>query len=148
MNNEEIQSLINQLKATGLSDEQIMDVFYEAFSSGEMDRADLEALAESMGYELTDNFKNEPAQDPINTPTEENKTPENLEEQAQEFKENIDDKGEGEKAFEELKNPGSTASEEQEGKPEEKNEGEKEKPEDEGKSEEDEWEEAQRRLKW
>ena len=133
MNNEEIQSLINQLKATGLSDEQIMETFYEAFQKGEMDRADLEALANAMDYELTDEFKNEPAQDPINAPAEGGEggeagaAPANAEEQAKEFKENIDDKGEGAKAPEELQNPGSTAAEENkgegegEGKPEEGN---------------------------
>ena len=67
MNGEEIKSLISQLKAAGLDEEQIMDVFYETFEKGEMDRKDLETLANAMGYELTDEFKNEPSKDPIET---------------------------------------------------------------------------------
>lgn len=65
MNNEEIQSLIKQLKGAGLEDEQIMENFYEMFKDGEMNREDLETLAKAMGYELTDDFKNDSAPDPI-----------------------------------------------------------------------------------
>ena len=72
MNYEEIQSLIDQLKASGLKDEEIMDVFWTAFSKGEMDRKDLETLAEAMGYELTDDFKNDEQPDPINSGADEN----------------------------------------------------------------------------
>lgn len=65
MNEEEIKSLIEQLKATGLKDEEIMDTFYKSFEKGEMDRDDLETLANAMGYELTDDFKNDAEPDPI-----------------------------------------------------------------------------------
>lgn len=65
MDNEKIQSLIEQLKGVGLSDEEILDVFYAAFEKGKMDRKDLETLADSLGYELDDDFKNEKAPDPI-----------------------------------------------------------------------------------
>lgn len=149
MENEEIQSLISQLKAAGLGEEQIMETFYEAFQKGEMDREDLETLANAMGYELTDGFKNEAAPDPINANAEENKAPENLEEQAQEFKENIDDKGEGEKAPEELENPGSTSAEEGEGKEGEKPSEPAPAPSaDEEDDDEKGWKEAQEKLKW
>ena len=67
MNKEQNDSLVSQLKGVGLDDEQILDVFYEAFSKGKMDRKDLEVLADSLGYELDDDFKNEETPDPINS---------------------------------------------------------------------------------
>lgn len=136
MNEEEIQSLIKQLKAAGLSDEDIMNVFYEAFESGEMDRKDLEVLAEAMGYELTDDFKNDQTPDPINGNNEpapeggnENLSKQELEdakeikpgESPEEFKEKL----EGEK-------PAPAPEEPKEEKPEEK----------------DDWEETQKKFKW
>lgn len=65
MDRTEMESLVKQLKAAGLNEEQIMETFYETFQDGKMDRKDLEACAEFMGYELTDDFKNDPTQDPI-----------------------------------------------------------------------------------
>ena len=65
MDNEQIQSLISQLKGVGLSDEEILDVFYAAFEKGKMDRKDLETLADSLGYELADDFKEDKTPDPI-----------------------------------------------------------------------------------
>lgn len=70
MNKEQIDSLVSQLKGVGLDDEQILDVFYEAFSKGKMDRKDLEALADSLGYELDDDFKEDKEPDPIDSPKE------------------------------------------------------------------------------
>lgn len=66
MDEKEIASLMERLRATGMSDEEIMDSLYQAFEKGEMDRKDLETLAGHLGYELTDDFKNEPTPDPIN----------------------------------------------------------------------------------
>lgn len=65
MNKEEIESLIKQLKAAGLDEEQIMETFFETFQDGKMDRKDLETLANFMGYELTDDFKEDSTPDPI-----------------------------------------------------------------------------------
>lgn len=65
MDRTEMESLVKQLKAAGLNEEQIMETFYETFQEGKMDRKDLEACAEFMGYELTDDFKNDPTPDPI-----------------------------------------------------------------------------------
>lgn len=65
MGRTEMESLVKQLKAAGLNEEQIMETFYETFQDGKMDRKDLEACAEFMGYELTDGFKNDPTPDPI-----------------------------------------------------------------------------------
>ena len=65
MDNEKIQSLVEQLKGVGLSDEEILDVFYATFQKGKMDRKDLETLADSLGYELDDDFKADKTPDPI-----------------------------------------------------------------------------------
>lgn len=71
MNREEIEELIRQLKAAGLDEEKIMEVFYAAFEEGKMDRKDLETLTNAMGYELTDDFKNDETPDPIASESEE-----------------------------------------------------------------------------
>ena len=68
MDNEKIQALVAQLKGVGLDDEKILDIFYEAFEEGKMDRKDLETLAESLGYELDDDFKEDKTPDPIENP--------------------------------------------------------------------------------
>lgn len=68
MDKTEMNSLVSQLKATGLTEEEIMDTFYAAFQEGKMDRKDLEACANFMGYELTDDFKNDPTPDPMSSP--------------------------------------------------------------------------------
>ena len=66
MDRTQIDELIKQLKAAGLDEEKIMDVFYSTFQEGKMDRKDLETLANAMGYELTDDFKEDKTLDPIN----------------------------------------------------------------------------------
>lgn len=165
MNNEEIQALITQLKAQGLSEEEIMETFYESFTEGKMDRKDLETLAEAMGYELTDDFKNEETPDPIEANGIEGMSKEDLEEakeiapneSEEEFKEKIEG-GEGEPEAE----VEEKAEEKIEAEPETEAEGEKEEPEaepeatedeekgeeaEEEPSEEDEWEEANKYFK-
>lgn len=67
MEKTEFDSLVKQLKAAGLNEEQIMETLYETFQEGKMDRQDLEACANWLGYELTDEFKNDPTPDPIAT---------------------------------------------------------------------------------
>lgn len=137
MNDEEIKSLIDQLKAAGLNEEEIMDVFYQAFTEGEMDREDLETLAEAMGYELTDDFKNDPQPDPIASPEGGDMSKEQLEdakeiepgESAEEFKEKI----EGTEPVE----PEGEEKSELEDKPEDKSEGD----------DEEDWKKAQEMFK-
>ena len=68
MDKTEMNSLVNQLKAAGLTEEEIMDTFYATFQEGKMDRKDLEACANFMGYELTDDFKNDATPDPMSSP--------------------------------------------------------------------------------
>jgi len=163
MNEEQIKSLIEQLKGVGLEEEQIMDVFYETFKRGKMDRKDLEAMAEAMGYELTDDFKEDSHEDPIEggeAKAEElgDISKEDLEE-AKEIK-----PGESKEEFEEkLEDMGDKVEDKIEDKVEDKSEPEKSEPEMEeekkeeevkdedksdDKSEEDmEWEEAQKLFK-
>lgn len=109
MNEEQIKSLVDQLKAAGLEEEDIMDVFYSTFTKGKMDRKDLETLANYMGYELTDDFKNDPTPDPIESQEDgEEISKEDLEdvkeidedETPEEFEEKIEDIKEGESVTE------------------------------------------------
>lgn len=62
---DQTENLIGQLKAQGVSDDGMMDLFYKSFTEGKIDRGQLESLANELGYELTDDFKNDPTPDPI-----------------------------------------------------------------------------------
>ena len=142
MNTEEIESLIEQLKAQGLTEEEIMNVFYETFTKGKMDRKDLETLAEAMGYELTDDFKNDETPDPIEANGIEGMSKDDLEEAKEiapnETEEEFKEKLEG--AEDELGEEEEVESEEEETEPEEEGE-------EEEKSEDEEWEEANKYFK-
>lgn len=128
MDKTEMESLVKQLKAAGLNEEQIMETFFETFQEGKMDRKDLEACAEFMGYELTDEFKNDETPDPIAVGGEEGISKETAEE-AKEI-----EPGESKEEFKEkLDNPT------------EKTEDEKVDVED---DEDKEWEEVQKKFKW
>lgn len=147
MNNEEIQSLIKQLKAAGLNDEEIMDTFYEGFQSGELDRNDLEALAEAMGYELTDDFKKDSQPDPIAAEGAEGATKEDLEaakeiqpgETKEEFKEKIDETSQADEGADEEQSDEDEVDEEEDA--------EEEAGEEENDDEEKGWEQAQKMFK-
>ena len=65
MEQTEMESLVRQLKGAGLTEEQIMDTFYETFKGGEMDKEDLKSMAEFMGYELTPEFESDGHAQPI-----------------------------------------------------------------------------------
>ena len=137
MDRTEMESLVKQLKAAGLTEEQIMETFYETFQDGKMDREDLEACAEFMGYELTDDFKNDPTPDPIagggeGITKEEAEAAKEIKpgESAEEFKEAVE--GGEPKAPE-------TPSEEPKSEPEKS---------EEEIDEDKEWEEVQKKFKW
>lgn len=135
MDNEKIQSLISQLKGVGLGDEEILDVFYATFKKGKMDRKDLETLADSLGYELDDDFKEDKTPDPI-----EGGEPDITKEEAEDLKEIKP--GESK---EEFKEKVDEAKDEMEADADDK----KEEEDHEEKSEEDkdEWEEANKYFK-
>lgn len=109
MNNDEILSLIDQMKAQGLDEEKIMDSFYETFKEGKMDRKDLEALASALGYELVDDFKEDSTPDPIEGAAAEGISKEEAEdlkeikpeESKEEFEEKVEEAKEDEPEIEE-----------------------------------------------
>lgn len=126
-----MNSLVSQLKATGLTEEEIMDTFYAAFQEGKMDRKDLEACANFMGYELTDDFKNDPTPDPMSSPASGDGITKEEAESAKEIK------------------PGETAEEFKDSIETESEDSEKEDSEEEDSTDEDkEWEEVQKKFKW
>ena len=149
MDRTEMESLVKQLKAAGLTEEQIMETFYETFQDGKMERKDLEACAEFMGYELTDDFKNDPTPDPIanggeGITKEEAEAAKEIKpgESAEEFKEAVEG---GELKGEEPKAPEAQKALSEEPKAEPK------KPEsksDEEIDEDKEWEEVQKKFNW
>ena len=128
MDKTEMNSLVSQLKATGLTEEEIMDTFYAAFQEGKMDRKDLEACANFMGYEVTDDFKNDPTPDPMSSPNSGDGITKEEAENAKEIK------------------PGETA---EKFKDSIETEDDSEKDDSEDSTDEDkEWEEVQKKFKW
>lgn len=132
MDKTEMNSLVSQLKATGLTEEEIMDTFYAAFQEGKMDRKDLEACANFMGYELTDDFKNDPTPDPMSSPNSGDGITKEEAESAKEIKP-------GETA-EEFKDSIETESDSKEDSEEDSKE--------DSTDEDKEWEEVQKKFKW
>lgn len=59
MDFEELTKKIEELKAQGLEDEDILDIFYEAFVKQEMGPEDLAKAAGALGYEFSEEFKAE-----------------------------------------------------------------------------------------
>lgn len=130
MDKTEMNSLVSQLKATGLTEEEIMDTFYAAFQEGKMDRKDLEACANFMGYELTDDFKNDPTPDPMSSPNSGDGITKEEAESAKEIK------------------PGETAEEFKDSIETESDSKEDSEDSDDSTDEDKEWEEVQKKFKW
>lgn len=130
MDKTEMNSLVSQLKATGLTEEEIMDTFYAAFQEGKMDRKDLEACANFMGYELTDDFKNDPTPDPMSSPNSGDGITKEEAENAKEIK------------------PGETAEEFKDSIETEDDSEKDDSEEDDSTDEDKEWEEVQKKFKW
>ena len=137
MDKTEMNSLVNQLKAAGLTEEEIMDTFYATFQEGKMDRKDLEACANFMGYELTDDFKNDATPDPMSSPDLGDGITKEEAENAKEIK-----PGETAEGF---KDSIETESEKSEDSEEDSKEDSKE---DDSTDEDKEWEEVQKKFKW
>ena len=137
MDKTEMNSLVNQLKAAGLTEEEIMDTFYATFQEGKMDRKDLEACANFMGYELTDDFKNDATPDPMSSPDLGGGVTKEEAENAKEIKP-------VETSYE-FKDSIETESEDSEKKEESEGEDSKE---DDSTDEDKEWEEVQKKFKW
>ena len=55
---EEVNQVVDELKAQGYDEEEILASFYAMFCDDKLTADQLEALVNTMGYELTDEFKN------------------------------------------------------------------------------------------
>jgi len=54
---EEVKKAVDEMKATGHDEEDILAALYIMFQNDEVDLETLEAIVHVMGYELTDEFK-------------------------------------------------------------------------------------------
>ena len=117
----ELQDALSELKSQGMSEEDILGSLYTMFIEDKIDANQLEAIADEMGYQLSEEFKK--------LPDEEKKTFGLAEEEAEEEEPNLKDKG---TRYED-------DEEEEEGEEDESDEsGEKEEEEDESEEDEDE----------
>ena len=123
----ELQDALSELKSQGMSEEDILGSLYTMFIEDKIDANQLEAIADEMGYQLSEEFKK--------LPDEEKKTFGLAEEEAEEEEPNLKDKGtryEDEDEEEEEEDESDESGEEEE---------EDESEEDEDESEDDESEE-------
>lgn len=58
MTPEELNKAIEQLKAEGHSEEEILGGFYKMFQNDQLTLDELDGIVNAMGYHLTDEFKN------------------------------------------------------------------------------------------
>lgn len=117
----ELQDALSELKSQGMSEEDILGSLYTMFIEDKIDANQLEAIADEMGYQLSEEFKK--------LPDEEKKTFGLAEEEAEEEEPNLKDKG---TRYED-------EDEEEEGEEDESDEsGEEEEEEDESEEDEDE----------
>lgn len=54
MDEKEFKETIDQLKAQGLKEEDIMELFYEMYKEGKMDKEDFKKSAVAIGYEVNE----------------------------------------------------------------------------------------------
>ena len=81
----ELQDALSELKSQGMSEEDILGSLYTMFIEDKIDANQLEAIADEMGYQLSEEFKK--------LPDEEKKTFGLAEEEAEEEDPNLQDKG-------------------------------------------------------
>ena len=81
----ELQDALIELKSQGMSEEDILGSLYTMFIEDKIDANQLEAIADEMGYQLSEEFKK--------LPDEEKKTFGLAEEEAEEEDPNLKDKG-------------------------------------------------------
>lgn len=58
MTGEEAKKTLDELKAQGYSDDELLGSFYLMFVDGKIDVDEMENLSNALGYSLTDEFKN------------------------------------------------------------------------------------------
>ena len=116
----ELQDALSELKSQGMSEEDILGSLYTMFIEDKIDANQLEAIADEMGYQLSEEFKK--------LPDEEKKTFGLAEEEAEEEEPNLKDEG---TRYED-------EDEEEEGEEDESDESGEEEEEDESEEDEDE----------
>ena len=125
----ELQDALSELKSQGMSEEDILGSLYTMFIEDKIDANQLEAIADEMGYQLSEEFKK--------LPDEEKKTFGLAEEEAEEEEPNLKDKG---TRYEDEEDEDEDEGEEDESGEEEEDESEEDE-EEEDESEDDESEE-------
>ena len=125
----ELQDALSELKSQGMSEEDILGSLYTMFIEDKIDANQLEAIADEMGYQLSEEFKK--------LPDEEKKTFGLAEEEAEEEEPNLKDKGTRYEDEEDEEDESEEEDESDESGEEEEDESE----EDEDESEDDESEE-------
>lgn len=65
MNAEEVKAKLDELKAQGLSEEEILDALYDMFLDGELSKEDLGKVIGTIGYELSPEFDAVDEDEPI-----------------------------------------------------------------------------------
>ena len=126
----ELQDALSELKSQGMSEEDILGSLYTMFIEDKIDANQLEAIADEMGYQLSEEFKK--------LPDEEKKTFGLAEEEAEEEDPNLKDKG---TRYEDEDEEDESEEEDESGEEEEDESEEDESEEDEDESEDDESEE-------
>ena len=124
----ELQDALSELKSQGMSEEDVLGSLYTMFIEDKIDANQLEAIADEMGYQLSEEFKK--------LPDEEKKTFGLAEEEAEEEDPNLKDNGTRYEDDDEEDESDESGEEE-----EDESEEDEEEEEDEDESEDDESEE-------
>ena len=130
----ELQDALSELKSQGMSEEDILGSLYTMFIEDKIDANQLEAIADEMGYQLSEEFKK--------LPDEEKKTFGLAEEEAEEEEPNLKDNGTRYEDDEEEEGEEDESDESGEDEGDEEDESEEEEDEDESEDDESEEDEA------
>lgn len=130
----ELQDALSELKSQGMSEEDILGSLYTMFIEDKIDANQLEAIADEMGYQLSEEFKK--------LPDEEKKTFGLAEEEAEEEEPNLKDKGTRYEDEDEEEDEGEEDESDESGEEEEDESEEEEEDEDESEDDESEEDEA------
>lgn len=118
---DEGKKAIEQLKAEGHSEEEILGAFYKMFQNDELSYDELDGIVNLMGYHLTDEFKNMSPEDQKKKGYEETEEPaEGVDKEEVEEAKEVEDKGEAEEEVEEVEEKETDEDESDEDESEEK----------------------------
>lgn len=130
----ELQDALSELKSQGMSEEDILGSLYTMFIEDKIDANQLEAIADEMGYQLSEEFKK--------LSDEEKKTFGLAEEEAEEEEPNLKDKGTRYEDEDEEEDEGEEDESDESGEEEEDESEDEEEDEDESEDDESEEDEA------